>query len=158
MERFNDIYTYSTFFYPKLKRDGYLAVCQWNRGINIFNKRLLLFPVFLEAGAHWCLAAVNIANKTITYFYSLKSENSVCLKVLEEYLIQESKGSAFHSAIWHSDHEKNIPAQTNSFDCGVFICTYALYLAENAAFDFTQDYMPNIRRHVAFQLLSNNWQ
>ena len=122
MERFNDIYTYSTFFYPKLQRDGYLAVCQWNRGVNIFSKRLLLFPVYLERGAHWCLAVVNIVKKTITYFDSLKNENFVCLKVLQEYLIQESQSTAFHSAVWHSNHQKNIPVQMNSFDCG---CSYA---------------------------------
>ena len=37
--------------------------------------------------------------------------------------------------------------QINSFDCGVFLCTYALYLAENTAFDFTQDDMPSIRKY-----------
>ena len=96
MERFNDVYTYSIFFYPKLRRDGYLAVRPRNRGVNIFNKRLLLFPVYLEGGAHWCLAAVNIAKKTKIYFDSLRNENSVCLKVLQEYLTQESQGSVLH--------------------------------------------------------------
>jgi len=95
MEKFDGVYTYNTFFYPKLRRDGYLAVCQWNRGVNIFSKRLLMFPVYLEGNAHWCLAAVNIAEKTITYFDSLKNENSVCLKVLQEYLIQESMVHCF---------------------------------------------------------------
>ena len=158
MERFNDIYTYSIFFYPKLQRDGYLAVCQWNRGVNIFSKRLLLFPVYLEWGAHWCLAVVNIAKKTITYFDSVKNENFICLKVLQEYLIQESQSSAFHSVVWHGNHQKNIPVQMNSrsFDCGVFLCTHALYLAKNTEFDFTEDDMPSIRKHMAFQLLSKN--
>ena len=53
-------------------------------------------------------------------------------------------------------HQKSIPAQMNSFDCGVFLCTYALYMAENTTFDFTQDDMPSIRKHMAFQLLSKN--
>ena len=155
-ERFSDVYTYSTFFYPKLRRDGYLAVCRWNRGMNVFNKRLLLFPVYLEEGAHWCLAAVNVAEKTMTYFDSLKNDNSVCLQVLQQYLTQESHAqhSEFHPAMWHSSHQKDIPAQMNSFDCGVFVCTYALHLAENIAFDFTQDDMSDIRKFIAFQLLS----
>ena len=42
----------------------------------------------------------------------------------------------------------------NSFDCGVFVCMYALHLAENIAFDFTQDDMSDIRKFIAFQLLS----
>ena len=155
MEKFSEIYTYSTFFYPKLQRDGYLAVCQWNRGASIFSKRLLIFPIHL--GAHWCLAAVHVSDKTITYLDSLKIDNPLCLLVLHEYLVQESltQGSEFDPAAWHSSHQKNIPEQENSFDCGVFVCTYALHLAENASFDFTQDDMPKFRRLIAFQLLNN---
>ena len=156
MEKFSDVYTYNTFFYPKLQRDGYLAVCRWNRGVSIFSKRLLMFPVYLEGGAHWCLAAVHVAEKRMTYLDSLKNDNSVCLQVLQQYLAQEShaQGSEFDPAAWHSSHPKNIPAQMNSFDCGVFLCTYALHLAENASFNFTQDDMPKFRRLIAFQLLS----
>ena len=87
---------------------------------------------------------------------NLKNENFVCLKVLQEYLIQESQSSAFHSAVWHGNHQKNIPAQMNSFDCGVFLCAYALYLAENTEFNFIQDDMSSIRMHMAFQLLSKS--
>ena len=56
MGRFNDVYTY--ILLSQIVRDGYLAVCQWNRGVNIFINRLLMFPVYLEA--------VNIDEKTIT--------------------------------------------------------------------------------------------
>ena len=160
MERFSDVYTYSTFFYPKLRRDGYKAVCRWNKGVSIFTKRLLMLPVYLEEGAHWCLAAVNVAEKTITYFDSLKNDNSACLQVLRQYLTQESyaQGLEFHPEVWHSIHQKDIPVQTNSFDCGVFVCMYALHLAEDVPFEFTQDDMSDIRRLIAFQLLSTKLQ
>ena len=65
MEKFNDVYAYSTFFYPKLQKDGYLAVCQWNREVNIFSKRLLIILVHIENGAHWCLNVLNITKKMI---------------------------------------------------------------------------------------------
>ena len=50
---------------------------------------------------------------------------------------------------------KEHTSTVNSYDCGVFVYMYiyALYLAKNAVFDFTQDDMPSIRRHITFRLL-----
>ena len=130
MEKFND----------DLRKDGYLAECQWNRGVNIFSKRLLMVPIHIEDGAHWCLAVIDIAKKTIAYFDFLKNENFVCMQLLQQYLFQESEaqGFEFQPAVWHSRHQKNITAQMNYFDYAVFVCMYALHLAENIGFNFTQ--------------------
>ncbi len=53
---FADVYVYSTFFYTKLFSSGHQRVQRWSKGVDIFSKRLLIFPVHLQA--HWCLAAV----------------------------------------------------------------------------------------------------
>lgn len=54
---------------------------------------------------------------------------------------------------WHIINRKDIPVQNNSFDCGVFTCMYARYLAEDSAFNFNQVDIPIIRKKIALELL-----
>ena len=63
----------------------------------------------------------------------------LCLKVLQEYLIQESQCSAFNSAVWHSSQLSKEHTGTNSWLGCSYAHNYALYLTEKAAFDFTQN-------------------
>lgn len=147
MEKFNDIFVYSTFFYYKLLNHGHQAVCHWYKGVDVFKKRLLVFPVHLEECAHWCLAVADVAKKQVTYFDSLKKENFKCLRVLRKYL-EEVNGQCYSSI-----HDKNIPMQSNSYDCGIFICMYARCVAEKSAFNFSQQDTPSIRKHIALELL-----
>ena len=75
-------------------------------------KRVLIFLVHQEELAHWCLAAADVTNKQITHFDSLKNENLKCLRILKNFL-QEVCGQTYSTI-----QEKNIPIQTNSYDCG----------------------------------------
>ena len=153
-QRFADVYVYSTFFYTKLLSDGHHAVQTWNKGVDIFSKRLLIFPVHLQA--HWCLSAVKIAGKQILYFNSLGHANSTCLQTIRDYLEKQSEcnNCKLKDVKWQCVHCSDIPMQYNSYDCGVFICTYARCLAANSPFKFNQGDMQNIRRHMVLELLS----
>ena len=127
MERFNDIFMYSTFFYSKLSNYGYRAVCHWHKEVDRFSKKLLIFPIHQEECVHWYLAVVDVANKQIIHFDSLKKENLKCSQILRNYL-QELNGQTYSTV-----QEKNIPIQSNLYDCGIFTCMYARCLAENSA-------------------------
>ena len=144
MEKFDDIFVYSTFFYTKLLNDGG-AVCSWYKGVDFFSKRLLIFPIHQHA--HWCLAVANVAKKQLTIYDSLHGENSNCLQVLGNYLDQ-LKGGQFSRC-----EDKSIPKQTNSFDCGVFTCLYARFLAERLLFTFGQKYVSSYRKQIIYELL-----
>ena len=146
-EAFDDIYVYSTFFYPKVLSCGYNAVQQWTHGEDIFSKRLLLFPIHLNI--HWCLGAVDLAEHSISYYDSLKKPNPVCLKTIHNYLVQHSSN---RSVNWKLVHHSDIPKQLNSSDCGMFVCMYARYLSYASPFIFSQMEMSSIRRHVALEL------
>ena len=45
---FTDVYSFSTFFYPKLSNGGYKDVCRWAKCVDKVKQRLLLFPLHLE--------------------------------------------------------------------------------------------------------------
>lgn len=151
----SDVHSYSSFFYPKLiSNAGYNGVRRWTKKVDIFSKRLLLIPVHL--GMHWCLAAVDFSNKQISYYDSFKGHNPECLQALKQYLVQEAadkKQMVYDMSGWHCITHKNIPAQQNGSDCGVFMCMYARHLARSKPFSFSQDDMPIIREHMVLEML-----
>jgi sentrin-specific protease 1 len=59
------VYAFTTFFYPKLIKDGYSSLRRWTRKVDIFSHNLILVPVHL--GLHWTLAVC---------FYFLNELNS----------------------------------------------------------------------------------
>ena len=146
-QTFNDIFVYSTFFYPKLLSCGYNAVQQWTHGEDTFSKRLLLFPI--NVSIHWCLVAVDVAEHCISYYDSLKKANPNWLKAIHNYLVQYSSN---HSVSWKQIHHSDIPEQLNSSDCGVFVCMYTRYLSYASSLNFSQMEMSRIRWHVALEL------
>ena len=74
-ENFRPVYAFSTFFYPRLMDAGYAAVRRWTKKVDLFSYSLVLVPVHL--GMHWCLAAVDMDAKSITYFDSMGGNNKV---------------------------------------------------------------------------------
>ena len=141
------MFAFSTFFYTKLLGHGCRSVLGWHKSVNFLNKRLLIFPVHQEELAHWCLVIADVTAKQLICFDSLVKDNHDCLKVLAEYL-EERSGQHFSFK-----QERNIPRQTNSFDCGVFMCLYARCLAGKSAFDFSQTDIPATRKQIIFELL-----
>ena len=147
-----DVYVYSTFFYLKLSRDGYEAVYRWTKSVDIFNFRLLIVPIHL--GTHWCLATVELSTCTLSFYDSLKKENSTCLQTLKKYLVNASADAKLHVTDWHLVNCTDIPGQQNCSDCGIFTCMYARCLAEKCTMNFNQNDIPKIRHHMILELLS----
>lgn len=53
------VYTFNTFFFPKLRTSGYSAVRRWTKKVDIFSVDIILVPVHL--GVHWCLSVSHTA-------------------------------------------------------------------------------------------------
>lgn len=53
------VYTFNTFFFPKLRSAGFSAVRRWTKKVDLFAHDILLVPVHL--GVHWCLSVSTIA-------------------------------------------------------------------------------------------------
>lgn len=47
-----------------------------------------------------------------------------------------------------------VPQQKNQSDCGVFVCTYADYIASGKKFDFSQVDMPYFRLRMAWEIIN----
>jgi sentrin-specific protease 1 len=73
-------YAFSTFFYPKLVKDGYNATKLRSCKVDLFSYQLVLVPVHL--GDHWTLAVIDFTCQEIRYYNSLNGNNIDCLEML----------------------------------------------------------------------------
>merc|ERR1712059_56864 len=147
---------FSTFFYPKLMESGHSGVKRWTKKVDVFGHSLLLVPVHL--GMHWCLATVDLREKTINYYDSMGGNNSRCLKAIEKYLEAEhlaKKSAPLDMSNWTKQIVKDIPHQMNGSDCGMFACKFAEYLSRRAEITFSQSDMPYFRKRMTWEIVSN---
>ncbi|XP_030623839.1 sentrin-specific protease 1 [Chanos chanos] len=151
------VYTFNTFFFPKLRSAGYSAVRRWTKKVDIFSVDIILVPVHL--GVHWCLSVVDFRKKSITYFDSMGGNNDEACRILLNYLKQESedkRGKPMDTSHWTLQSKKRheIPQQMNGSDCGMFTCKYAEYITKDRPITFTQKQMPYFRRRMVWEILN----
>lgn len=111
---------------------------------NIQDKRKLFFPLNVD-GNHWILAVVFVQEGIIGYFDSFNNE-----KTMERYnpfLLRYLK-IIFKDKEWITTLMES-PKQSNSCDCGVFLCANLYYLSKNRMPNFTKKDIPNIRNFMA---------
>ena len=135
------------FFYTKLSIHGYSGVSGWHKDVDTNIKQLLIFPVHQPVRAHWCLVVVDIQKKEIVCYDSLYKENSACLEEFKNYIFK------INGENFATKQDTNIPMQTNSYDCGAFVCAYAHCLAASSIFNFTQLDISVIRQRMVSELL-----
>lgn len=150
------VYAFNTFFYLKLAASGYAAVRRWTRAIDLFAFDILLVP--LHCTLHWCLAAVDFRKRTIHYYDSLMSKGDKMhfLLQLQSYVEEESLGKKNESIDWNPWElviAEDTPQQTNTSDCGVFICQFSECLSRDAPLAFGQQHMPYFRKRMVYEVL-----
>ena len=73
-----------------------------------------------------------------------------------EYLkceYQDKKNDIGDWKIWNLvSCQDDTPSQTNSYDCGVFVCMYIHFIADNRELNFNQDDVSSYRKFIAYQL------
>jgi sentrin-specific protease 1 len=126
----------------------------WKNVSNSFSN--FIIPMHVD-GNHWVLSHIDIGEKTITYYDSVKISlskvKSLCeslADVFEFYMTQKLRVCNY------KDWEYIIadtPRQRNNYDCGVFMCRFMLYLYRNRTIDFEQSDMEYLRVLMSVELL-----
>ncbi|XP_061553078.1 sentrin-specific protease 2 isoform X3 [Phycodurus eques] len=156
------VYSFSTFFYPKLcgspggRVGGHAAVKRWTKAVDIFLYDLVLVPLHL--GVHWALAVIDLKAKTVKLYDSMGQRHDDICGLLLLYLKEEhraKKGRELDSAKWTVGcmRPTEIPQQRNGSDCGVFACKYAQYVAKGRPLTFRQWHMPLFRKLMIWELV-----
>ena len=151
------VYSFPTYFYPRLAAGGFDIVRNWSRGFDIFAVDIIFFPI--HTPGHWSLVAVDFKHSSIHYYDSLhvQSRADRSLRLVQGYLYdeyQDKKQIPLHTAFFASS-PVSTPQQNNRFDCGAFLCQFAERISRRAKFNFTQNNMPQFREEMAWEILSN---
>lgn len=158
------VYTFSTFFFPKLRgvgggaqTGGHSAVKRWTKAVDLFLYDLILVPLHL--GVHWALAVIDLKSKTVKSYDSMGRRHDDICSLLLLYLKEEhkaKKGRELDSTKWTvgSLRATEIPQQKNGSDCGVFACKYADYIAKGKPLTFKQCHMPLFRKLMIWEIIN----
>ncbi|XP_018588799.1 sentrin-specific protease 3b [Scleropages formosus] len=140
------VHFFNSFFYDKLRTNGYDGVKRWTKNVDIFQKNLLFIPIHLEV--HWSLVCVDVPQRTITYYDSQRTLNRRCPKHIAKYLQAEAIKKEQREFLngWKGFFKMNIARQNNDSDCGAFVLQYCKCLALGQPFSFGQQDMPRLRR------------
>ncbi|XP_034063291.1 sentrin-specific protease 2 isoform X1 [Gymnodraco acuticeps] len=155
------IYSFSTFFFPKLRgggggqAGGHTAVRRWTKAVDLFLYDLLLVPLHL--GVHWAMAVIDLKSKTVKSYDSMGHRHDDICGLLLHYLKEEhkvKKGRELEGTKWSVGSLREIPQQKNGSDCGVFACKYADYIAKGSPLTFKQCHMPIFRKVMIWEILN----
>ncbi|XP_075964593.1 sentrin-specific protease 2 isoform X2 [Anarhichas minor] len=101
------IYSFSTFFFPKLRgggggqAGGHTAVKRWTKAVDLFLYDLILVPLHL--GVHWAMAVIDFKSKTVRSYDSMGQRHEDVCSLLLLYLREEhkaKKGRELDSPKW----------------------------------------------------------
>ena len=83
------VHAFSTFFLPKILKQGPASCRRWTRGVDIFAKEYLIIPAHWLKPDHWCLVVVTVSSRQLSYYDSLGGSDRGCLRVVAGYLKDE---------------------------------------------------------------------
>lgn len=149
------VYAFNTFFFLALTTQGYKRINRWTKNVDVFNKKKLLFPIHIVDEDHWVLVCVDFTQKTIKFYDSLGCDGFDYMKVIMSYLVlegEQKKKLHFCFDSWRLSNVSELPLQENNWDCGVFLCVYAEYLARDAFFNFNQSMMNTFRNTILLEI------
>ncbi len=157
----------STYFIPTLRdnqKNGYNfgKVKKWRIRQHVgdlFELGNVIIPCHINDD-HWTCAIICIHQKNIYYLDSLGtgSTNGIPL-LLIQYLKDEwntrYRKAPFNKLDWCvvRPTEEEFPTQTNTYDCGVYVCMYAYYVSHHKRIDFHSSEIDIIRQRMAYSIM-----
>ncbi|XP_050538457.1 uncharacterized protein LOC126903925 [Daktulosphaira vitifoliae] len=140
-----EVHAVVTDFIPAYLRGGYPAVRKWIKK-DIHTLKFLFVPMNV-LGGHWILTVINVPERTVTSYDSLKSYDGPYPMVLKEYLTDwemDKKGAASSWTLKIGETTR----QTNGYDCGPFTVELAEKMARGDTTPINASLMPSVRlRH-----------
>lgn len=157
-ESSDQVYCWTTHFFSTLKSKGYQGVARWakRRKINVTEKKKVIVPINIMS-THWAVAVIDNEAKQIRYHDSLSSSgNRNAVELLAQYMRKEAERLLVPLLEYQLMPNAKTPQQQNGYDCGVFTCTVAKYIARNLDLSFSQKDMKTIRRRMAYEIIEKS--
>lgn len=158
-------FCFNSFLYPSFEAGDYDRVRNFTRKSDIFTKTLVIIPI--HKINHWSLVFIDMQKKQLCYLdslseYRIKTGTAThyaveILENIQSYLAYEylnKKGTLLDSENWETIHIRTVPQQTNSDDCGVFMCQFAKLKTQNKPLLFSQQSIPQLREQMCSEILN----
>jgi hypothetical protein len=158
---------FNSFFLTRLMDEGhtnrykYRNVMRWSRRVHqsdLFQLDKIFFPCNISQ-SHWSCVIVTISTCSIQYFDSMLGNGDRYMHHILHYLQDDwlrTKGFEMPNLRqWTMQNNRDVPTQTNSYDCGVFVCLFATCMAFDWTMNFTQSDMPSMRMKLAHLVFTN---
>ena len=150
-------HVFSSYFMTNLRDRGlsFAKQCLRKSLVGIMSSTKLLVPIILNLkkdSAHWALAEIDRTAQSVKYYDSLRFNPGTRLEQLKEFFEEIgylTKGASVEKL-------QAIPVQTNTYDCGVFVCEFGRCLIQGKELNFVQDDMPFIRENIKEVLLKTD--
>jgi hypothetical protein len=164
----DEAFIFTSFFHTAFREGGFKRVKNYYKKYNLLDFRELYIPV--HKNDHWFLIMLNgtelVAIDPFNYPQSNKKERMILLEKNKKAhlrgLIQlekmyfkplfASRNKQFTPLSFRVRVPPEIPAQNNSWDCGVFLATFVKYLVLKKEFDFDTQSMIGIRKTMKIEL------
>uniref|UniRef100_A0A0E0GM92 Ubiquitin-like protease family profile domain-containing protein n=1 Tax=Oryza nivara TaxID=4536 RepID=A0A0E0GM92_ORYNI len=161
-KRFLKCHFFNTFFYKKLAcgKNGYdyKSVKRWTTrrrlGYELIECDKIFVPVHKDV--HWCLAVINMKERTFQYLDSLGCVDHHVPRVLARYIAEEVKDKSnkeIDTSTWHEELVDDIPLQQNGWDCGMFMLKYIDFHSRGLSMSFSQENMEYFRKRTVMEIL-----
>ena len=86
--------------------------------------------------------------------------NVFVLQAVQNWLVDEANDKRkihgcpeITKSNWKLQHCKDVPQQSNGYDCGVFVCMYCDYMSDDLQPKFGQEKMPQFREKICASIL-----
>ncbi|EAY90420.1 putative ubiquitin-like-specific protease 1B isoform X1 [Oryza sativa Japonica Group] len=161
-KRFLKCHFFNTFFYKKLAcgKTGYdyQSVRRWttlNRlGYGLVECEKIFIPI--HRNVHWCLAIINMKDKTFQYLDSFGGMDHAVLRILARYIrdeLNDKSNIQVDTSSWLKISSDSCPLQQNGWDCGMFMLKFIDFHSRGIGLCFTQEHMDYFRKRTAKEIL-----
>ena len=114
---------------------------------DLTSKEIILIPI--NKMDHWTLVVYDTQKSTLTYYDSILGtrSSSNALKVMKRFLLQHL-GKKGKTVTVKTTIDSKAPLQSNSYDCGVFVCENARKICRGEVANPKQEGMQNARKRI----------
>ncbi|KAK0109791.1 hypothetical protein ONS95_002465 [Cadophora gregata] len=124
-------------------------------GTSLLEVDTVFIPI--NKGAHWTIGLVRPVAKTIEYLDSMGGRGADVIPVLREW-VKNQLGSQYIEKEW-TVPQTPVAYQSNSYDCGVFVCTNAFCVALGLSPDcYHERDLTQQRKNIAAVLLNRGFE
>ena len=169
-EKYVDIFFFDTFFHKTLEENGFNSSRSYVR-VNPFSSKRWIMPVNFQ-NCHWILLHLELEHlirgqvtmdlydsaTKMNFCYDIQT-NEIC-KYIKYMYEKHEKSRISNLDLTLQNISSTLPQQENKYDCGAYICAYAIFLAATKDVEFDQfnidTFRPNMKHEFRRKALDRN--